>query len=59
MVNQVHCLIPCIHRPTFLERLGRRDDSHDPHFYALVMSVLAASLVHVSRPSGRIEKGID
>ena len=44
----MHCLIPILHRPTFFERISRRDDQLDPLFYALVMSVVATSLVHVS-----------
>lgn len=47
---QVHSLIPWPHRPTFLERMKRRDDQHDPLFFALIMSVLAASIVQV-RPA--------
>jgi hypothetical protein len=49
LITQVHALIPCIHRPTFLERMRRYDDQVDPRFFALVMSLLAATIVHVSR----------
>jgi hypothetical protein len=47
-LRQVHALVPCVHRPTFMERVNRRDDRTDPLFFALLLSILAATIVHVS-----------
>lgn len=45
--RQVWPLIPCLHRPTFMADLAMGCDERDPMFFAVFMTVLAVTLVHV------------
>ncbi|KDQ20786.1 hypothetical protein BOTBODRAFT_50846 [Botryobasidium botryosum FD-172 SS1] len=45
----VHPLTPCVHKPSFMTDLHSRREERDPLFFALVMSVVASTLVQVPR----------
>jgi hypothetical protein len=45
----VYPLTPCIHKPTFMADLHSRRDERDQLFFALVMSIVASTLVQVPR----------
>lgn len=45
----LHPLNPCIHKPTFMQDLMDRREERDSDFFALVMSVIASSLVQLPR----------
>lgn len=53
---QVYPLTPCLHRPTFLSQLAARHDRSDPIFFALVLTVLASTLVQVPRSLINLDK---
>ena len=54
--KQVYPLTPCLHRPTFVANLAARLDKTDPVFFALVLTVLASTLVQVPRHLVNLEK---
>ncbi|KAH8825044.1 fungal-specific transcription factor domain-containing protein [Flagelloscypha sp. PMI_526] len=45
----VHPLTPCVHKPSFMADLHARREERDPLFFALVMSVVASTLVQMPR----------
>lgn len=49
-------LTPCLHRPTFVANLTARRDKTDPLFFALVLTVLASTLVQVPRSLVNLDK---
>lgn len=49
-------LTPCLHRPTFVANLTARRDKTDPLFFALVLTVLASTLVQVPRSLINLDK---
>lgn len=55
--DYVYPLTPCLHRPTFLADLAARRDKTDPIFFALVLCVLASTLVQVPRKLVSLQKG--
>ena len=49
--DYIYCLIPCLHRPTFMQDLHshREEDDNQEEWTALVFSVVAATLVQLPR----------
>ncbi|RSH92934.1 hypothetical protein EHS25_008380 [Saitozyma podzolica] len=47
--DHVHCIIPCIHRPSFSANLAAREEEKRPIFFALVMAMIACTLIHVPK----------
>jgi hypothetical protein len=54
--DYVYPLTPCLHRPTFLANLAARKDKLDPVFFALVLNVIASTLVQVPRSLVNLDK---
>lgn len=47
--SQVYCIIPVIHRPSFMADLANHEEEKRPVFFALIMAMIAMTLIHVSR----------
>lgn len=45
---QVYCIIPVIHRPSFMADLANHEEEKRPVFFALIMAMIAMTLIHVS-----------
>lgn len=54
--DYVYPLTPCLHRPTFIANLTARRDKTDPVFFALVLTVIASTLVQVPRSLVNLDK---
>ncbi|KIY44778.1 hypothetical protein FISHEDRAFT_77187 [Fistulina hepatica ATCC 64428] len=54
----VYPLTPCIHKPSFMADLRARREERDPLFFALVMSLVASTLVQVPRSYLPMERSI-
>lgn len=52
----VYPLTPAVHRPSFMADLKARRDKTDPVFFALVLVVLASTLVQVPRVLVSLDK---
>lgn len=44
---QIYCIIPVIHRPSFNQDLANREEERRPIFFALIMAMIAVTLIHV------------
>jgi hypothetical protein len=51
-------LTPCVHQPSFMAGLDSRKDERDPLFSALVMSMVASTLVQVPRSYFPMERSV-
>ncbi|OWZ34540.1 hypothetical protein C347_01924 [Cryptococcus neoformans AD2-60a] len=47
--EHVYCIIPVIHRPSFEKDLSAHEELRRPTFFALIMSVIAATLIHLPK----------
>ncbi|WWC66239.1 uncharacterized protein I206_100140 [Kwoniella pini CBS 10737] len=47
--DHVHCIIPVIHRPSFMLDLTAREEEKRPMFFALIMGMIATTLIHVPK----------
>ncbi|WVR05865.1 hypothetical protein IAU60_002891 [Kwoniella sp. DSM 27419] len=47
--DHVYCIIPVIHRPSFMADLTTREEERRPMFFALVMAMIATTLIHVPK----------
>ncbi|ODO11771.1 hypothetical protein I350_00555 [Cryptococcus amylolentus CBS 6273] len=45
----VYCIIPVIHRPSFNADLAAHAEERNPVFFALIMAMIAATLIHVPK----------
>jgi len=54
----VYPLTPCVHKPSFMADLHARREERDPLFFALVMSLVASTLVQVPRSYLPMERGV-
>ena len=48
MILQVYCIIPVIHRPTFMADLAAHEEERKPMLLAMILATLALTLLHVS-----------
>ncbi|WRT64122.1 uncharacterized protein IL334_001051 [Kwoniella shivajii] len=47
--DHVHCIIPMIHRPSFMADLSTHEEEKRPMFFALIMAMIATTLIHVPK----------
>ncbi|WVQ97319.1 hypothetical protein IAU59_004430 [Kwoniella sp. CBS 9459] len=47
--DHVYSIIPIIHRPSFMADLNSREEERRPIFFALVMAIIATTLIHVPK----------
>ncbi|KIR67769.1 hypothetical protein I314_02186 [Cryptococcus bacillisporus CA1873] len=47
--EHVYCIIPVIHRPSFEKDLSTHEELRRPMFFALIMSIIAATLIHLPK----------
>ncbi|WWC58754.1 uncharacterized protein I303_101298 [Kwoniella dejecticola CBS 10117] len=47
--DHVHCIIPVIHRPSFMIDLSTHEEERRPMFFALIMGMIATTLIHVPK----------
>ncbi|WVF70608.1 hypothetical protein IAT40_005400 [Kwoniella sp. CBS 6097] len=47
--DHVYCIIPVIHRPSFMADLAAHEEERRPIFFALVMAIIATTLIHVPK----------
>ncbi|WVQ85674.1 hypothetical protein IAT38_007840 [Cryptococcus sp. DSM 104549] len=47
--EHVYCIIPVIHKPSFNADLLAHEEERRPMFFALIMAVIAATLIHVPK----------
>ncbi|EIW68075.1 hypothetical protein TREMEDRAFT_69554 [Tremella mesenterica DSM 1558] len=47
--EHIYCIIPIIHRPTFMADLAAHEEEKSPIFFGLVMSMIAITLIHVPK----------
>ncbi|OCF39525.1 hypothetical protein I317_06684 [Kwoniella heveanensis CBS 569] len=59
--DHVYCIIPVIHRPSFMADLTAHEEERRPIFFALLMAMIATTLIHVPKsyfpiPADRVRK---
>ncbi|KAK6905690.1 hypothetical protein I203_106520 [Kwoniella mangroviensis CBS 8507] len=47
--DHIHCIIPVIHRPSFMADLVTHEEERRPMFFALIMGMIATTLIHVPK----------
>nr|XP_019049210.1 hypothetical protein I302_02991 [Kwoniella bestiolae CBS 10118]OCF28140.1 hypothetical protein I302_02991 [Kwoniella bestiolae CBS 10118] len=47
--DHIHCIIPFIHRPSFMADLVTHEEERRPMFFALIMGMIATTLIHVPK----------
>jgi len=45
---QVSCIMPLIHKPSFMADLEAGEEERNPIFFALILQMISMTLIHVS-----------
>ncbi|ORY32272.1 hypothetical protein BCR39DRAFT_492824 [Naematelia encephala] len=48
-LEHVYCIIPIVHKPSFLADLAAHEEERRPQLFALIMAMIAMTLIHVPR----------
>jgi len=48
LINQVSCIMPLIHKPSFMADLAAGEEERNPIFFALILQMISMTLIHAS-----------
>jgi hypothetical protein len=48
LIGQVSCIMPLIHKPSFMADLAAGEEERNPIFFALILQMISMTLIHVS-----------
>lgn len=51
LIIQVSCIMPLIHKPSFMADLAAGEEERNPIFFALILQMISMTLIHVGLPS--------
>ena len=47
LMEQVSCIMPLIHKPSFMADLKAGEEERNPIFFALILQMISMTLIHV------------